>query len=254
MNISNTAIDSITIGIPMRSNIFQDILVKLTGIIPPTSTPIAIKYSENGARIIDNQNEHLELAYNNKVCRRGYSISKQLHYFSAVFLIENNGKIVGVAKKHLRADYISVEIFGLSQYHNDKKMAEKIAFCDFLIDNMKEPYKVLGLDVAVDFEVDFDIIKRHFKKVFVANYNDRHKLKIQFTPYDKTTAYFQPAKSGSRAQYCLYNKTIKNDLRFLLSRFEATYKTDCIINSKDEFIDICSLYIEKTKKLLRDYT
>jgi hypothetical protein len=250
--IKNCSIDTVKIGIPMRSNYSEAVLAKLVAVIPNIATTVAIKYSEDGKKVFAKNNEYLALAYKHRLIRRDDNIARRLYYFSAVFLIEYNEVIVGIVKKHQNSNFISIEIFGLSQYDGNKS-AVRQEFLDYILTNMQQPYAIRKLDVAVDFEMSFDEVKKHFKKVFVANYNDTHKKGLKFMPHKDSTVYFQRLSKRSKRTLCLYDKNGKNGLGYELTRFEARYITNIQINSKEDFIDACNNYLHKTSELLSSY-
>lgn len=140
----------------------------------------------------------------------------------AVWLIEYNG-VVTVVTQWMSGAYLQWECHGLSQPHHDKggiknQLIEKVFGAGIEI-------RLLGYDIAFYTPLPFHGVLKDIVTPwsFVKALEGQSKERYGFYPHKTGTIYLQPKSlKGTNNSVKVYDKTLKHDLDFDLTRIEIT--------------------------------
>lgn len=169
-------------------------------------------------------------------------------YTNGVWIIEFEGARHWILD-YQRSNYISLELYGLSQLDHDKgsvrfELLNRILHHYELNVSDKNKLVLMRYDFHVDLPIDFDTAIKNLIVPYLWRVNKTrkkgHKLKLNPKGDIKRSVYFQKSDSNSNRTICCYDKRAKNDLDYDLTRIEFTVRQDTkrILNSSKELLEI----------------
>jgi hypothetical protein len=256
MNIFSVGFDTLRLGLPKIKKDYQSNTMNLKALcdaIGATLHPFLYFESIDSKTPIYTDDKELQRLFFKNSKFHG-SFRKQFQYTGGVWIIKYKD-IAHWVIDPLPAKRLSFELYGLSQldHHLGATRFELLTkILEFYAPNKQHKVYLDGYDFHIDLNKPFDDVISTFivPKIYLQN-KKKKRGKQRIHKGMTGTVYLQPFRRNLKSKEYVYNKTLKNDLGYPLSRLERSVRFDLedkkiLLNCYD---DLSALFEDELERI-----